>query len=54
MPGSVKGTMPDLGGMTPDNVEEHLDVASDVMVFDAPESMNDHVRLITEHIPNGP
>jgi hypothetical protein len=33
-------------------VEEHLGEVCDVTVFDAPESMNDHVRLISEHVPN--
>jgi NAD(P)-dependent dehydrogenase (short-subunit alcohol dehydrogenase family) len=42
---------PGLGGMTPENVEEHLGAAGDLTAFAVPDSSNDHVSFISEHMP---
>jgi NAD(P)-dependent dehydrogenase (short-subunit alcohol dehydrogenase family) len=42
---------PGLGGITPEQVEEHLDTVRDLAGFEVPESMNDEIRLIARHVP---
>jgi NAD(P)-dependent dehydrogenase (short-subunit alcohol dehydrogenase family) len=42
---------PGLADMTPEQVEAHLDVASDLGEFSVPDSMNDECRRIAEHLP---